>query len=58
MEKRLLVSNFDECLEVYNRAVEDPMCALHDMRKALSLDDISKISEDEIKRWHNLPKLT
>jgi hypothetical protein len=28
------------------------------MRKALSLDDISKISEEEIKRWHNLPKLT
>lgn len=58
MEKRLLVSNFDECLEAYNRAVEDPMCALHDMRKALSLDDIDKISEEEIQRWHNLPKLT
>jgi hypothetical protein len=58
MEKRLLVSNFDECLEAYNRAVEDPLCGLYNMRKTIGLDDISKISEEEIKRWHNLPKLT
>jgi hypothetical protein len=58
LEKRLLVNNFDECLEAYNRAVEDPTCLLYNMRKTLGLDDISKISEEEIKRWHNLPKLT
>jgi hypothetical protein len=58
MEKRLLVSNFDECLEAYNRAVEDPASTLYNIKKALSSDDISKISEEEIKLWHNLPKLT
>jgi hypothetical protein len=58
LEKRLLVNNFDECLEAYNHAVEDPTCLLYNMRKTLDLDDISKISEEEIKRWHTLPKLT
>jgi hypothetical protein len=58
MEKRLLVKNFDECLDVYNRAVEDPYCALYNIRKSLSHDDISKISEEEIERWHSLPRLT
>lgn len=57
MEKRLLVTNFDECLDAYNRAVEDPTCLLYNIRKAISHNDISKISEEEIKFWHNLPKL-
>jgi hypothetical protein len=58
MEKQLLINNFDECLEAYNRAIEDPVSTIYHIKKTLSLDDISKISDEEIKRWHTLPKLT
>lgn len=54
IEKKLLVKNFDECLEAYNQHVEQNLVPqlIH------SPESIEQQAQNEIAQWHNLPRLT
>jgi hypothetical protein len=55
LEKKLLVKNFDECLDAYNNHVEND---LSHSTLAISHADITKQAQNEIAQWHELPRLT
>ena len=57
LEKKLLVKNFDECVKAYNRVMTDPVSLLNGMAAPYARSDLDNIFQDELDRWHNIPKL-
>lgn len=53
LEKRMLVRNFDQCVDVYNQWVE-----LTGHGQPYSTADVNRIAMNEITEWHEMPKLT
>jgi len=58
LEKKLLVKNFDECVEAYNRVMTDPYSLIKGLGVPYNPTDIDNIVTNEIGQWHTLPKLT
>jgi hypothetical protein len=57
LEKKLLVKNFEECVEAYNRVMTDPVSLIKGMSQPYSDKDLDEIVTNEIGQWHALPKL-
>ena len=57
LEKKLLVKNFNECVDVYNNAMSDQHSLIKGMAPPYNTEDLDKIVTNEISNWHNLPKL-
>ena len=53
LEKRLLFTNFEQLVEVYNQWVAE-----NGVGRPYSLDDINQTARSELSQWHNVPKLT
>jgi hypothetical protein len=58
LEKKLLVKNFDECVEAYNRVMTDPNSLIKGLGLPYDPEDIDNIVTNEIGQWHTLPRLT
>lgn len=58
LEKKLLVKNFDECVEAYNRVMTDPHSLIKGLGSPYNPVDIDNIVTNEISQWHTLPRLT
>ena len=58
LEKKLLINNFDECMDAYNFCVSDEHSLIKGLGEPYTHDDINQIAKDEIVKWHNLPKLS
>jgi hypothetical protein len=52
LEKKLLIKNFDECVEVYNKWVKEK-----GVGTPYTLDDINQGIKEEIQQWHTVPQL-
>lgn len=52
LEKRRLVRNFDQCVEVYNEWVER-----NGIGEPYANEDINRIALEEISKWHDVLKL-
>lgn len=51
-EKKKIIKNFDECIEVYNKWVDDNGLGIK-----YTVDDIKQIANEEVKSWYNeVPK--
>jgi hypothetical protein len=57
LEKKLLVKNFDQCVDAYNKSMTDPNSQIMGLGKLYNADDIDHISTSEINHWHTVPKL-
>jgi hypothetical protein len=57
LEKRLLVRNFDECVEKYNQYMTEDWSDLKGLGPVYEQEQINQICQDEIKNWHYLPQL-
>jgi hypothetical protein len=53
LEKSLVVRNFDRCVQVYNDWVEN-----NHVSQSYTDTQINSHMQDEIARWHSVPKLT
>ena len=53
LEKRRLIRNFDQCVEVYNNWVTQ-----HGVGDPYTHTDINSLSFKELGHWHDLPRLT
>ena len=53
LEKRKLVRNFDQCVEVYNHWVEQ--CGVGDL---YTQNDLDQQCIKELNQWHDMPRLT
>ena len=53
LEKRLLFTNFEQLVEVYNQWVAE-----NGVGRPYSLDDINQTARSELSQWHDVPKLT
>jgi len=58
LEKRLLIENFDECLEVYNQYMTDPHSKINGIASTFSSENMDVICANEIKNWHSNLQLT
>jgi hypothetical protein len=58
LEKKLLVKNFDECVEAYNKVMTDPHSLIKGLGTPYNPMDIDNIVTKEIGQWHTLPRLT
>jgi len=58
LEKKLLVKNFDECVEAYNRVMTDPHSLIKGLGAPYNPMDIDNIVTNEIGQWHTPPRLT
>jgi len=58
LEKKLLVKNFDECVEAYNKVMTDPHSLIKGLGTTYSNTDIDNIVTNEINQWHTTPRLT
>jgi hypothetical protein len=57
LEKKLLVKNFNECVEAYNTVMTDPYSLLKGMAPPYTLDHIDDLAKKEIDQWHTTPRL-
>jgi hypothetical protein len=57
LEKKLLVKNFDECVEAYNKAMTDPHSLIKGMAKPYESEDINSLMSTEINQWHTTLRL-
>lgn len=57
LEKKLLVSNFNECVDAYNNVMTDPHSLINGLGKLYNSDDIDNILTNEINQWHTTAKL-
>jgi hypothetical protein len=57
LEKKLLVKNFNECVDAYNTAMTDPYSLIKGMSSPYTLDDIDDLAKKEIDQWHTTPRL-
>jgi len=56
LEKKLLIKNFDQCVEAYNQLVtEGPLTGLGSVYTTEKIDELSL---KEITQWHSTPRLT
>jgi len=58
LEKKLLVKNFDECVEAYNRVMTDPVSLIKGMAEPYQTEDLDRQLTTEINQWHAQPRLT
>jgi hypothetical protein len=47
-EKKKIIKNFDECVEVYNNWVDE-----NNMGEKYTSEDIKLIANNEVKEWYN-----
>jgi hypothetical protein len=52
LEKKLLITNFNQCVDVYNKWVEEK-----GVGTPYTSDDINQGIKEEIQRWHTVPQL-
>jgi hypothetical protein len=57
LEKKLLVKNFDECVDAYNNVMTHPASSINGLGITYSSNDIDNILQNEIEQWHTIPKL-
>jgi hypothetical protein len=57
LEKKLLVKNFDECVDAYNNVMTHPASLINGLGITYSSNDIDNILQNEIEQWHTIPKL-
>jgi hypothetical protein len=51
-EKKKVIKNFDECIEVYNKWVEQ-----NNLGTKYTNDELKQIANEEVKNWYNqVPK--
>ena len=58
LEKKLLINNFDECVEAYNFCMTDEHSLIKGIGAPYNRDDIDQISKHEILQWHSIASLT
>ena len=58
LEKKLLVKNFDECVEAYNKVMTDSHSLIKGLGAPYSHTEIDNIVTNEIGQWHTPPRLT
>lgn len=58
LEKKLLVKNFDECVEAYNRVMTDPHSLIKGLGTPYNPSEIDNMVTKEINQWHTTPRLT
>jgi hypothetical protein len=58
LEKKLLINNFDECVDAYNFCMTDEHSLIKGIGAPYTRDDIDQISKDEILQWHSIASLT
>jgi hypothetical protein len=57
LEKKLLINNFDECVDAYNEIMTRSDSAIKGLGITYNHSDINNILQDEIEQWHTIPKL-
>lgn len=57
LEKRLLIQNFDECVETYNAWMQDEHSKIKGLGPIIKQEDLDQRAIEEVRQWHNLPKL-
>ena len=57
LEKKLLVKNFDACIEAYNTAMTDPGSLIKGLATTYDTANINSLISDEIGQWHTTPRL-
>ena len=58
LEKKLLINNFNECVDAYNFCMTDEHSLIKGMGDPYTNADINQIAHNEIRQWHSIPKLT
>jgi len=58
LEKRLLIKNFDECVDIYNQWITNPHSKIRGLGDVYDLETIDFETQKEIKNWHVMPQLT
>jgi hypothetical protein len=58
LEKRLLIKNFDQCVDVYNQWMTDPHSEICGLGNTYDPDSIDFETQKEITHWHVTPQLT
>lgn len=58
LEKRLLIKNFDQCVDVYNQWITDPNSEIYQLGDEYLTEQIDQQAMSEIQQWHAGPQLT